>query len=496
MGYLELLQLAAPQAILLIAALAVLGVDLGALSDSPPITRRRVCALFSGAGCLLAGGWMVAAPAHGKFLEGVLVVDALTLWAAIGVVCFTLLTIAIAADSALEAHVGEYFSLILMGTVGMLFLVSTEDLLMAFVSLELTSLSLYALTAFVSGRAESIEAALRYFLFGTVAAAMTLFGMSLLYGLSGSTSLSAVAHALAQSKGFAPLMLVATVMTAAGFAFKVAAAPFHLWAPDAYQAAPVSAGALIASGSKVAGFFILAKVMLVGFGGAGVLDRHEPGMPPWVLLLGAISAMSVVAGNLTALAQRRVKRLLAYSAVAHAGYILLGAMTPTPNGIASLLFYVVTYGLATVGVFAVLAVLEFNGIDDTFAGLAGLGRRSVFLSSCLLIFVLSLAGIPPLSGFFAKFWLFAAAMRGDDGVRLLWLVLLALAGSAVSLYYYLQILKQVYLRPVTSDDRKLSVPLLSRLALTASAAGVVLLGCLPESIVASLIAAAKTAFKV
>jgi NADH-quinone oxidoreductase subunit N len=364
---------------------------------------------------------------------------------------------------------------------------------MAFLSLELTSICLYALTA-LSPRPVASEAALKYFLFGGISAGVTLFGISLLYGLTGSTALPEIAGAVtgAGQRGAvgavstnAPLFAVALVMTAAGFAFKVAAAPFHLWAPDVYQGAPVPSAALIASGSKVAGFFILAKVMVAGIGGAG--STPGPGFSPALGLVAVLCVVSIVIGNLAALAQSSIKRLLAYSAVAHAGYVLLGVMTPGPEGIASVVFYTVTYGLATMGAFGVIGAVEAGGGDDSFSSLGGLCRRSAFLSLCLLVFVLSLAGIPPLSGFFAKFWVFAAALRaGNQEIRLVWLVLLALAGSCVSLYYYLQILKQTYLRSPQPNTSALAVPLTTRISLGLAAAGVILLGCLPEPFLKAL----------
>src|SRR6202040_3816793 len=270
--------------------------------------------------------------------------DPLTRLVKIALLVLAIFTIMISLETDFTPHVGEYFALILLAVVGMMFLVGAEDILMIFISLELTSLSLYILTAFDKRSVKSAEAALKYFLFGGMAAAFTLFGLSLLYGLSGATNLGQIAAASHGPK-LDPLLVLAIVMTVIGFGFKVAAVPFHLWAPDAYQGAPTPSAAFIASGSKVASFFIFAKVMMLGFahaGGSGAWQAYAPG---WMPVLAVLAAFSMLLGNLTAIAQSNVKRLLAYSAIAHGGYALLGILANGPQGISSLVYYVVTYGL-------------------------------------------------------------------------------------------------------------------------------------------------------
>src|SRR6185369_14572442 len=266
-------------------------------------------------------------------------------------------------DTRFTTHVGEYFALILLATVGMMFLVSSEDLLMIFVSLELTSLSLYILAAFGKESRKSAEAALKYFLFGGMSAAFTLFGLSLVYGLSGSTNLPEIAAALA-GKGLDPLLIVAIVMVVIGFGFKVAAVPFHLWAPDAYQGAPTPSAAFIASGSKVASFFILAQVMMIGFAGAEGSAAFQKYAAGWVPVIAVGAACSMVLGNLAAIVQSSVKRLLAYSAIAHGGYMLLAVASHDEQAVASLIYYAVTYGLTTIGAFGVVAIVEEQTGDD------------------------------------------------------------------------------------------------------------------------------------
>jgi NADH-quinone oxidoreductase subunit N len=277
------------------------------------------------------------------------------------------------------------------------------------------------------------------------------------------------------------------VMTVIGFGFKVAAVPFHLWAPDAYQGAPTPSAAFIASGSKVASFFIAAKVMMLGFHGAEGSAAWHNYAPGWAPVIAVVAALSMILGNLVAIVQTSVKRLLAYSAIAHAGYMLLGVMAHNGQSLASLMYYAVTYGLTTLGAFGVVAVVEDQMGNDKLSSFAGLSRRSPVVSFCMLIFMLSLAGIPPLAGFFGKFYVFSAAVNSDpQNLGLLWLVILALAMSAVSLYYYLQVLKQIYVADVPASTGTLKAPIVSQVVLCLLAAAVVLFGCAPNLLLARL----------
>jgi NADH-quinone oxidoreductase subunit N len=268
----------------------------------------------------------------------------------------------------------------------------------------------------------------------------------------------------------------------------VAAVPFHLWAPDAYQGAPTPSAAFIASGSKVAGFFIFAKVMMLAFAGMEGSATWRAQTPGWVPVIGVVAGLSMILGNLAAIVQSSVKRLIAYSAIAHAGYMLLAVMSHSSAGLTSLLYYAITYGLTTLGAFGVVAVVERATGDSKLADFAGLSRRAPLVSFCMLIFMLSLAGIPPLAGFFGKFYVFTAAVKtGAPNLGLLWLVILAVAMSAVSLYYYLQVLKQIYVAsPAAKTDGALRSSISSRIVLSLLAAGVVLFGCAPNLLIAAL----------
>jgi NADH-quinone oxidoreductase subunit N len=349
--------------------------------------------------------------------------------------------------------------------------------------------SLYILTAFNKRNPRSAEAALKYFLFGSLAAAFTLYGLSLLYGLTGSIGLRGIAAKLG-GPGLDPLLAAALVMTLIGFGFKVAAVPFHLWAPDAYQGAPTPSAAFIASGSKVASFFILAKVLMIGFAGVEGSASWRAGASGWVPMLAVIAVASMVLGNLAAIVQPSVKRLLAYSAIAHAGYALLGVAANSLPGLSALIYYVITYALSALGAFAVVSLVEDRAGDATLEDFAGFSRRAPLMSLCLLVFLLSLAGIPPLAGFFGKFYVFAAAAAGGpNGPGLVWLVGVAIAMSAVSLYYYLQVLKQIYVEPVVEGAPPVRPGVGVQLGVVFLALGVVGLGCFPNWLVGPLTAA-------
>ena len=481
MNYFSILKLAMPETVVLVAALAVLFVDLGIMRSAEGKFRRVVAAAFSGTGCLVAIFWMfqVDQVSRPELLSGMLVVDPLTQLVKQALLVLTVATGLVSLDSRFTDHVGEYFALLLLATVGMMFLVSSENLLMIFISLELTSLSLYVLTAFNKRNPRSAEAALKYFLFGGMAAAFTLFGLSLLYGLSGSIELRPIAAAL-KGKGLDPLLAAAIVMTVIGFGFKIAAVPFHLWAPDAYQGAPTPSAAFIASGSKVASFFILAKIMMVGFAGAEGSGAWRGFAAGWVPLLAMIALFSMVLGNL--------------AAIAHGGYALLGVLTANVQGIASLVYYVVTYALTVLGAFGVVSAVEERAGDARLSDFAGLSRRAPVLSLCMMIFMLSLAGIPPLAGFFGKFYLFSAAAGAEPkSLGLLWLVVVAIGMSAVSLYYYLQVLKQIYVADAAADAPPLGATAPFTVAVVLVAMGVVILGCAPGLLLGRLSAAIRAA---
>jgi NADH-quinone oxidoreductase subunit N len=489
--YTQLLRLALPEVIVVATALIVMAADLMVLRRCNTRVRFAVAAGLASLGCAGAIVRILLAPQVASILDGMLIVNPLTHLVQIALLVLTIFTLLFSVDSTFTEHVGEFVLLLLVATAGMMFLVSTQDLLVLFISLELLSLSLYILVAFNKRNAQSWEAALKYYLFGGMSAAFLLFGFSLLYGLSNSTNLTQIAAAI-HGPALNPLLVIAIGTTAIGLGFKVAAVPFHFWAPDVYQCAPAPSAAFIASGSKVAGFFIFFQLMALGFAGTegtAVLPHLVRG---WVPVLALMAASSMLLGNLVAIRQTSLRRLLAYSAIAHAGYMLLAIVAHTEQSLAALLYYVVTYALATLGAFAVIAVVEDQKGGDDFSNFDGLSRQSPVLSFCLAIFILSLAGIPPLAGFFGKFYLFVAVLNSASGsMGLLWLVILAIAMSAVSLYYYLRVLKRVYVAPLPADANKFNSPILSQILMLLLAASVILFGCAPQLLLRWILAAIR-----
>jgi NADH-quinone oxidoreductase subunit N len=479
-NYLHLLRLVFPEVVVVIAALSVLSVDLIFLRTSETRLRGYVGAMLSLSGCSAAIVWIRQAPQYANVLDGMLVLNPLAQLVQIALLVLTMLTILFFIGETFTQHVSEYLALILLATVSMMFLVSTQNLLLIFLSLELLSLSLYILTAFNKRSAQSAEAALKYFIFGGISAAFLLFGSSLLYGLSNSTSLAGIASTI-HSPSLDPLLIVAIVMMVVGLGFKVAAAPFHFWAPDVYQSAPSTSAALIASGSKVAGFFIFYQVLVIGFSsaeGSAVWNGYAPG---WVPVVAIVAALSMVLGNLLAILQTSVRRLLAYSAIAHGGYMLLGIPSHTAQSFTALLYYAITYALTVLGVFGVVSLVEKETGGDTLFHFAGLSRRAPLPAFCMLVFLLSLAGIPPLAGFFGKFYLFSSVLTSTPGtLGLLWLVVLAIAMSAISLYYYLKVLKYIYVTDPPTGANPIRVSLLHQTVLCLIAFSIVALGCAPN----------------
>src|SRR5438045_1059949 len=403
MSYLELLKLASPEAVVVLTALVVLSVSL--------VAKRAAaaCAFVAALGIVIAIVAVSFLPRNESLFVGILVISTLT--SLFKIVCVTLAFFTILLTQAEKAprHPGEYLALVLLATVGLMLLVESEELLMIFIGLELLGLSLYVMAAFDKTEARSAEAGLKYFLFGSTSSAFTLFGISLIYGMTGTTGLVAISTRLATTS-VQPLLAVGIVMTLVGFAFKIAAAPFHLWAPDAYQGAPVPSAAFIASGSKVASFVVLGKFVLIGFSPIhGSADWHAM-VVGWSPVLAILAALSILLGNLVALVQRNLRRLLAYSAVAHAGYALLGLIAGGREGFGATLFYTTVYAFTLIGAFGVVALVRRETGGDDFQNFAGLRARSPLLAGCMAIFLLSLAGLPPLPGIFARFYPFCVSL--------------------------------------------------------------------------------------
>jgi NADH-quinone oxidoreductase subunit N len=511
--YLYLLRLASPEAIIVLTGLLVLtaglmenrdtvGAGVSAAKPKPGPVEQTSGTGFSSLVAVLGIAFAIVIltrlPRHALLFEGMLVISPLTRLFKIICLALTFFTVLLAhSERSLRNH-AEYVAVLLFAAIGLMLLVGSEELLTIFIGLELLGLSLYILTAFNKTDARGAEAGLKYFLFGSTCSAFTLFGISLVYGVSGTTFLGSVSANLLAGT-MPPLLAAGVIMTLVGFAFKIAAAPFHLWAPDAYQAGPMPSAAFIASGSKVASFVVLGKIMLVAFAPIrGQADWHAM-VAGWSPFLAVLAAISILLGNFVALAQSNVRRLLAYSAVAHGGYTLLGLIAGDRTGFSATLFYTSAYAMTLIGTFAVCAVVRsYTGGDDLrdFAGLWSNRRNGFGLGAaalCMVFFMLSLAGLPPLAGFFGKFYLFSAALGSGVNHGLLWLVIIALFGSLISLYYYLMVLKAIFVDPAAPGSRPLvSVhqPELLRSALIVVLATlVILLGIVPGALVERIFAA-------
>jgi NADH-quinone oxidoreductase subunit N len=499
MNYADLFRMMLPETALEVAALLVLVADLAFLRKATLRTRETVAALLGVIGCGAALVLLPLQPGGGLTYPGsaslMLTTGGYTAIAQVGVLVLTVLTLLLLIGTEFTRHVGEYVAVVLMAAVGGLLISAAQDLLVIFTGLELLSLSLYILAAFAKQSGKSAEGAMKYYIFGAMSAAFLLFGFSYLYGLTGSTNLHEIMLAFYSTRviNSMPLVYVALVMIAAGLGFKVAAVPFHLWAPDTYEGAPAPAAAFIASVSKVASFALLIGIGTAAAHGFGnlhevhVVTFHNGPTPrflgfggPWSVVVALMAVASMVFGNLAALAQTSVRRLLAYSAIAHAGYILLALAYFSHSTLSTnaVLYYILTYGLTTVGAFGAVSVVERITGSDRMDAFLGLYKRNSLLAGVMLVLFLSLAGIPPLVGFWAKFNLFAAVLQVNRGVAPFTIVALAVAMSAVSLYYYLQVLKRVFVMPAVDETPVKGTPA-TMSVLVFIALGVVVLGCLP-----------------
>ncbi|MFP5277767.1 MAG: NADH-quinone oxidoreductase subunit N [Acidobacteriota bacterium] len=505
MNYHDLFHATLPETVLECAALLVLVADLGFFRNAAAKSRSAIAAFLGIIGCGVAL-WAVGTAGSLSYGADLLLSSGGTATVAqCAVLVLTALTLLLLVDSEFTRNPGEYVAVVLMSAAGGLLISAAQDLLVIFTGLELLSLGLYILTAFAKKSGKSAESALKYYLFGGMSAAFLLFGFSYLYGISGSTYLPRVIYGAntAASHGGAPLLAISLVMIAAGLGFKVAAVPFHLWAPDTYEGAPAPAAAFIASVSKVASFALLISISYSALNYFSLLAQNAhfaagkgyvtalsslQGPPHteltvfygWNQILIVLAVASMVFGNLAALAQVSVRRLLAYSAVAHAGYILLGVayFSWGNRNAEAVMYYILTYGLTTIAAFGVVGVVERAAGSDKMDAFLGLQKRNPLLAAVMLVLFLSLAGIPPLVGFWTKFNLFAAVLAFGGGAAPVVLVALAVAFSAVSLYYYLQVLKRVYVMPAI-DETPIKAHPVSMLVLLAMGAAVLVLGCFP-----------------
>src|SRR3954471_13124702 len=366
------------------------------------------------------------------------------------------------------ASPGEYYFLILCATLGMMVMAGGIDLITIFIGLETMAVSFYILAGFMKPNQRSNEAAVKYFLLGAFSLGILLYGMSLMYGLSGTTNLRAMATTFATMQTD-PRLVLAVILVVAGMGFKIAAVPFHMWAPDVYEGAPTPVTAFLSVGSKAASFAMLLRIFVEGL---------APMQADWRLLFEALSIVTMTAGNIAALTQSNLKRMLAYSSIAHAGYLMIGVVAGTSRGITAMLIYLLIYAFMQMGAFAIIVMMRRkDAIGDELKDLSGLAFRQPFAAFAMLLFMLSLGGIPPTAGFMGKFWLFGAAI--DSGY--VWLAVIGVLNSAVSLYYYIRIVVFMYLRKETAGSEPVMSPAL-RVTLAIAVAATLILGVYPRQL--------------
>ena len=445
-----------------------------------PPERRRFAAYLGIAalGLLLVtslsgdGSCSIAGTAfHGMFIN-----DALSLFFKRFFLVATILVLFITAefsDRVAEGSIAEYYSLIIFALVGMLFAASSNDFAMLFVSIELITITFYVLVSFQRNRVVSLEAGVKYLILGALSSAFMVFGIALIWGTTGQlnfTELAAVAPQFADSKIF----LIGVLLVLVGLGFKISAFPFQIWVPDVYQGAPAPTTAFLAIGSKAAGFVLVLRVLF----SAVPSVTHN-----WSGLLIIISAITILYGNLCALPQRNLKRLMAYSSIAHAGYLMLGVAALSASGQAAILYYLSAYLFTVLAVFLVIVLVLRHLDSEEISGLAGLNHRSPLLATTMTLAMASLAGIPPLAGFFGKFLLFRAVVeQGAGNHAYYWLAFIALAGAVISIYYYFGVIRAIYWSKEAPDLSPIQLSAPAKLSIWVCIAGIFWLGLFPNTV--------------
>ncbi len=366
---------------------------------------------------------------------------------------------------------GEYYAILLFSTAGMMIMAAAKDLMLIFLGLETMSIALYILAALNREDRLSIEAGVKYFLMGSFASAFFLYGAALVYGSTGSINLYEIGAALAVDGSGNVIALLGLGLLLIGFSFKIAAVPFHWWTPDVYYGAPNSVTTFMSVGAKAAGFAALVRMLMISFTPGFLLD--------WQLAIAVLAVLTMTLGNLAALGQKNVKQILAYSGIAHAGYILVGITGGSKLGVSAALFYLFVYTFMNIGAFAIVGLFERKGsIGAMVSDYTGLAKRSPTLAAVMAIFMLSLTGFPPLGGFWGKVYVFQAAVEAGW----IWVAVIGVINSGIAAFYYLNIVVQMYFRPAADDPPVLNMPSGTSVALGISAVAIVILGVWPAPI--------------
>jgi NADH-quinone oxidoreductase subunit N len=401
--------------------------------------------------------------------SGMYVVDPFAVFLKVVFLAATAMTILLALPYLRLERIerGEFYALVLFCTVGMMLMASGGDLLSLWLGLETMSICIYVLVGFLKGDQRSNEAALKYLLMGAFSSAVLLYGIVLLFGVAGSTNLAAIGQALGAGRLHGPMLILAVILLTAGLGFKIAAVPFHAYIPDVYEGAPTAVTAFISVGPKVAGFAMLVRIFLLAI---------PPEAVSWSALFYVLAILTMTLGNLAAIAQRNVKRMLAYSSIAHVGYLLIGVVAGGALGTAALLLYVLAYCFMNLGAFATVILLCRETVKgDQLEDFSGLAQASPAAAAAMLVFLLSLAGVPPTGGFVGKLYLFGAAIEA----QYLGLAVIAVINSAISLFYYMRVAMFMYMRELPPGGLVLSRSRPLHLALLAAAVGTLLMGVYP-----------------
>jgi NADH-quinone oxidoreductase subunit N len=467
------LELFIPEITLAVFAILVILLDLG-------VKQKAVLRSVSLAGLVIAGGvslvmWGGSYPA---LFNNMLAVDNFALFFKLLFVGIAFLVILASTDyvAKFSRFQGEYYALILLSTLGMMLMAATADLISLYIALELTSISLYVLVGFLKDR-KSTEASLKYLLLGALSSAILLYGMALIFGFTGKTQLGEIAQVLQamspQSLLASPALLMGIVLLIAGFGFKIAAVPFQMWVPDVYEGAPTTVTAYLSVASKAAGFAIILRIFSSAFDIPWLSQN-------WGMIFAVLAVASMIIGNVVAIPQTNIKRMLGYSSIAQAGYLMVGLATfgfapaSVILGQSGIIFFLTSYALTNLGAFIAITAISSKLDSDEIADYAGMGRRAQVLALALTFCLISLIGMPPAAGFMAKFYIFSAAVQN----HLLWLVVIAVFNSVISAYYYLRVVKVMWFGEPTSEEKVPSSGA-PRLALFFCCLGVLALGIIP-----------------
>ena len=469
-----------PEIVLTVGALLLLLADLIVPRDRQSILAGVTLGVLAATAVAL----YPVADAHLQVSKGLIAVDRFSLFFKVIFLVSAALTVLMSVRylEVEGTRAGEYYFLILCATLGMMFMAGGTDLITLFIGLETMAISFYILTGFLKPSRRSNEAAVKYFLLGAFSLGILLYGMSIMYGLSGTTNLRAIATEFAGQESD-PRLILAVILVVAGMGFKIAAVPFHMWAPDVYEGAPTPITGFLSVGSKAAAFAMLLRIFIESLPSMRVslVDNVRAGMSVspdigWGMMFYVLAVVTMTVGNFAALTQSNLKRMLAYSSIAHAGYLLIGVVAGTARGVTAMLVYLFVYLFIQLGAFTVLSLMRREDVvGDELKDLNGLFFRQPFAAVAMLLFMLSLGGIPPTAGFMGKFWLFGAAIESGY----VWLAVIGVLNSAVSLYYYIRIVVYMMLKNEPSGSEPRQSPALAA-AMVAAVIATLLLGVYPQ----------------